>query len=58
MKRANKNKDQIFIGLCLGCIIGLCIGIILGGIIGIPVLGIITGLGSGAIGGSLMAMFV
>jgi hypothetical protein len=58
MKRINKNKGEIFIGLCLGCIFGFGIGVILGGVIGIPILGIITGLGSGAICGSLIAMFV
>ncbi len=58
MKKFHKNKFQILIGLCLGCIFGLCIGFVLGDAIGIPVLGIITGVSSGAIGGSLMAMFV
>jgi uncharacterized membrane protein len=58
MKKFHKNKLQIFFGLCIGCIFGLCIGYVLGDVIGVPVLGIITGVSSGAIGGSLMAMFI
>ncbi len=58
MKKFFKNKNHVLIGLGVGSIFGLCLGIGLGGIIGTPSLGVITGVSSGAICGSLMAMFV